>query len=70
MTFAIEYVSKVHLFWMICFLIFFCQYCKNEHFGSTFAKSSMQRDFYKKKKIITVEYVNGTEYHLIQRMIK
>lgn len=23
-----------------------------------------------KKKIITVEYVNGTEYHLIQRMIK
>lgn len=24
---------------------FFCQYCKNEHFGSTFAKSSMQRDF-------------------------
>lgn len=29
----------------------------------------MQRDFYKKK-IITVEYVNGTEYHLIQRMIK
>lgn len=31
----------------------------------------MQRDFYKKKKkIITVEYVNGTEYHLIQRMIK
>lgn len=30
----------------------------------------MQRDFYEKKKIITVEYVNGTEYHLIQRMIK
>lgn len=30
----------------------------------------MQRDFYKKKKIIIVEYVNGTEYHLIQRMIK
>lgn len=29
----------------------------------------MQRDFYKKK-IITVENVNGTEYHLIQRMIK
>lgn len=29
----------------------------------------MQRDL-KKKKIITVEYVNGTEYHLIQRMIK
>lgn len=29
----------------------------------------MQRDFYKKK-IITVEYVNGMEYHLIQRMIK
>lgn len=31
------------------FFDFFCQYCKNEHFGSTFAKSSMQRDFYKKK---------------------
>lgn len=34
------------------FDFFLCQYCKNEHFGSTFAKSSMQRDFYKKRLLL------------------
>lgn len=69
MTFAIEYVSKVHLFWMICFLILFVNTVKTNILVVHLPKARCKGIFIKKK-IITVEYVNGTEYHLIQRMIK
>lgn len=64
MIFVIEYVFKVYLFWMICFLILFVNIVKM-NILVVYLLKVWCKGIFNKKKIIIVEYVNGMEYYLI-----